>query len=81
MCIFPMHEDYKLRCSGFCFDQVDACLKIAELDLRQKHRASFLQTVDHWNALAKACDGELHQWKRWCYPSTSPGSDKARLER
>jgi hypothetical protein len=76
-----MHEDYKLKCSGFCSDQVDACLKIAELDLRGKHRASFLRTADHWNALAKACDGELHPWKRWCYPSTSPGSDKARLER
>ena len=69
-----MHEDYKLRCSGFCFDQVDACLKIAELELRRKHRASFVRIADHWNALAEACDGELQRWKSWCYPDKSSGS-------
>jgi hypothetical protein len=77
---FPMHENCKLKCSGFCFDQVDACLKIAQLDLSLKHRASFLRTADHWNALAKACDGELHPWKSWCYPDTSPGSDTELIE-
>src|SRR5450759_2193963 len=73
--LFPMNEKYGRKCSGFCFDQVDACLKIAQLDLSPKHRASFLRTADHWKALANACDGELHPWKSWCYPDTSPGSD------
>jgi hypothetical protein len=68
-----MHEDYKLKCSGFCFDQVDACLKIAELDLSPEYSGNFVRIADHWNALAKACDRELHPWKRWCYPSPSLG--------
>jgi hypothetical protein len=72
---FGMNENCRRKCSGFCFDQVDACLKIAQLDLSPKHRASFLRTADHWKALANACDGELHPWKSWCYPDTSPGSN------
>jgi hypothetical protein len=73
--IFKMDEHYRRKCSDFCFDQVDACLKIAQRDLSPKHRASFLRTADHWNALAKACDGELYPWKSWCYPDTNPTSD------
>ena len=74
-----MNENYRHKCSGFCFDEADACLKIAQLDLSPKYRESFVRTADHWNALAKACDGELHPWKSWCYPDTSPGSDTSSI--
>jgi hypothetical protein len=49
-------------------------LKIARLS--PKHRASFVRTADHWNVLARECDGELHQWKSWCNPDTSSGLDR-----
>ena len=31
-----MGQNSKRKCSGYCFDQVDACLKISQLDLRSK---------------------------------------------
>jgi hypothetical protein len=35
-----MNENYGRKCSGFCFDQMEACLKIAQLArfIRQKAR-------------------------------------------
>jgi hypothetical protein len=70
-----MPENYKRKCSGYCFDQADACLKITNLDASPKYRESFVRIAEHWNALAKACDGEqLHPWKSWCYPDKHSGS-------
>jgi hypothetical protein len=68
-----VNENCSHKCSRFCFDEVDACLKIAQSS--PKHRESFVRTADHWNVLAKACDGELHPWRSWCNPDTRSALD------
>jgi hypothetical protein len=54
--VSPMDEKYRRKCSGFCFDQADACLKIAQIDSSPKYLAGFVRIANHWTALAEACE-------------------------
>jgi hypothetical protein len=54
-------------CSGYCFRQVDACLRLANLNISPADRQAFSAMAAHWTGIAKECGGRLHPWTYWCH--------------
>src|SRR6185437_11871640 len=55
------------NCNGFCFKQVAACLRLADLSGSPTNRQAFSSMAAHWSGIARDCDGKLHPWTQWCH--------------
>jgi len=67
-----MTTDHQRTCNGFCLQQVDACVGVANLNFSPKHKATFLSIASHWSAIADECDGQRHPWTEWCHDPLNP---------
>jgi len=67
-----MLNSTRSACVGFCFRQAESCLKIAEMSNNLIYQQTFIRMADHWNGIAKECDGKLHPWTNWCHNAEVP---------